>query len=109
MTAIPRYRHRLARRLGWLAVAGLLAASFSPSVLAGDKTEITICHGDRRPGQSVRREFARDQLQRHRRGRAGRPATTVMSGRSWFPGITVTWGDIIPPYDYEPPTSICRA
>ena len=45
MTAIPRYRHRLARRLGWLAVAGLLAASFSPSVLAGDKTEITICHG----------------------------------------------------------------
>ena len=22
-------------------------------------------------------------------------------GPVWFPGITVTWGDIIPPYDYE--------
>jgi hypothetical protein len=34
MSAVPRSRNRLARRLGWLAVASLVAASFAPSALA---------------------------------------------------------------------------
>ena len=34
MSTVPRSRYRLARRLGWLAVASLVAASFAPSALA---------------------------------------------------------------------------
>ena len=34
MSSVPRHRTRLARRLGWLAVAGLVAASFAPSAYA---------------------------------------------------------------------------
>ena len=34
MSSVPRSRNRLARRLGWLAVASLVAASFAPTALA---------------------------------------------------------------------------
>ena len=34
MSTVPRHRTRLARRLGWFAVAALVAASFAPSALA---------------------------------------------------------------------------
>ena len=34
MSTVPRSRQRLARRLGWLVVATLVAASFAPSVMA---------------------------------------------------------------------------
>ncbi len=34
MSSVPRSRNRLARRLGWLAVASLVAASFAPSAFA---------------------------------------------------------------------------
>src|SRR5687767_9757656 len=34
MSSVPRHRTRLARRLGWLAVAGLVAASFAPTAYA---------------------------------------------------------------------------
>jgi hypothetical protein len=40
MSSVPRSRYRLARRLGWIAVASLVAASFAPSAFAGT----TITH-----------------------------------------------------------------
>jgi hypothetical protein len=40
MISVPRHRHRLARRLGWLAVASLVAASLAPTAFAGT----TITH-----------------------------------------------------------------
>jgi hypothetical protein len=51
MSVVPRSRNRLARRLGWLAVASLVAASLVPSTFAAEK--ITICHATGAEGHFV--------------------------------------------------------
>ena len=101
MSTVPRPRYRLARRLGWLAVASLVAASFVPSALAGDKTEITICHGTGANGNPY-------VVNSPAINSSGAFAGELAAGHNdhigplWFDGIQETWGDIIPPYDYPP-------
>jgi hypothetical protein len=78
------------------------APSTSAAVsLAGDKTEITICHGTgsqsnpyvvNSPAINSSGAFEGELAAGHNHH----------TGPIWFPGITVEWGDIIPPYDYAP-------
>ncbi|MEA2578806.1 MAG: hypothetical protein QOD78_2394, partial [Chloroflexota bacterium] len=101
MSTVPRSRQRLARRLGWFAVATLVAAAFSPVAFAGDKTEITICHatGSNSSPYVVNSPAINS---------SGTDGGLLSGGHNshvgplWFDGITVAWGDIIPPYDYAP-------
>ena len=44
MITMPRSRQRLARRLGWFAVASLVVASFAPATFAAPGDKLTICH-----------------------------------------------------------------
>jgi Prealbumin-like fold domain len=102
MTAPKSQRRRFARRLSWLVVASMMAtAIFAPATFAGDKTEITICHGTgsqsnpyviESPAINSSGAFAGELAGGH----------NGHVGPLWFPGITVEWGDIIPPYDYAP-------
>jgi hypothetical protein len=98
-------RKGLGRRLSWLVVLGLMStAVFLPSAspaLAGDKTEITICHATgadnnpyvvNSPAINSSGAFAGELSGGH----------NDHTGPIWFPGITVAWGDIIPPYEYAP-------
>ena len=102
MTAPKSQRRRFARRLSWLVAASMVAtATFAPATFAGDKTEITICHGTgsqsnpyvtESPAINSSGAFAGELAGGH----------NGHVGPLWFPGITVEWGDIIPPYDYAP-------
>jgi hypothetical protein len=102
MTAPKSQRRRFARRLSWLVAASMMAtAIFAPATFAGDKTEITICHGTgsqsnpyvtESPAINSSGAFAGELAGGH----------NGHVGPLWFPGITVEWGDIIPPYDYAP-------
>jgi len=79
------------------------AALVAPSsfALAGDKTEIVICHGTGSQGNPY-------VVNSPAINSSGAFAGELAAGHNdhvgplWFPGITETWGDIIPPYDYEP-------
>ena len=44
MSTVPRSRNRLARRLGWFAVASLIVAAFAPATFAAPGDKLTICH-----------------------------------------------------------------
>jgi hypothetical protein len=101
MSTVPPSRQRLARRLGWLAVASLVAASLAPSVAAGDKTEITICHAT---GAQTNPYVTESPAINSSGAFAGELAGGHNShiGPLWFLGIEEAWGDIIPPYDYPP-------
>jgi hypothetical protein len=97
-------RSRASRRLGWLVVVGLAVAALaapSGTSLAADKTEITICHATgsqgnpyvvNSPAINSSGAFAGELAGGH----------NSHTGPLWFPGIQVTWGDIIPPYEYPP-------
>jgi len=98
-------RSRASRRLGWLVVVGLaftaLAAPSASSLAAEPKTEITICHATgsqgnpyvvNSPAINSSGAFAGELSGGH----------NSHTGPLWFPGIQVTWGDIIPPYTYPP-------
>ena len=79
---------------------GLLAASFSPTVLAGEKTEITICHGTGAQGNPYVVNSPAINSSGTDKGELAAGHNDHV-GPLWFSGITVTWGDIIPPYDFE--------
>ena len=103
-TTLRTRRLRLGRRLSWAAVAALTTAALgfpSSTVLAGDKTEITICHAT----GSHENPYVVNSPAINSSGTDGGELAAGHNdhiGPIWFPGITVTWGDIIPPYDYEP-------
>ncbi len=100
-----RSRSAAIRALGWLAVASMMATAFlAPSAspaLAGDKTEITICHGT---GSQSNPYVVESPAINSSGAFAGQLAAGHNDhiGPLWFLGITVAWGDIIPPYEYAP-------
>ena len=100
-------RSRRSFTLFWAALfvmsLGLQYGSLAspPTTLAGDKTEINICHGT--GSQSNPYVFESPAI-----NSSGAFAGELAAGHNdhvgplWFPGITVVWGDIIPPYTYAP-------
>ncbi len=97
-------RSHLGRRLAWLGVVGLTAAALlapSATAIAADpKTEIIICHAT--GSQSHPYEVNSPSIDSNGYDDAGGHAAPAHQGPVWFPGITVAWGDIIPPYDFAP-------
>ncbi len=92
---IAQTRSRLGRRLAWLSVAGLTAAAlFVPSstVIAAGPDTVTICHstGSHSNPYVVHNPSKSGDVSGH----------ADHTGPVWFDGITVEWGDIIPPFDF---------
>jgi hypothetical protein len=90
---------KIRRVVGALAAAGMLTIGVTGMSLAGDKTEITICHAtDSNAHPYVVNSPAIDS--------SGYPDVTLEGGHLghtgplWFDGIQEKWGDIIPPFDY---------
>jgi hypothetical protein len=93
---IAQTRSRLGRRLAWLAVVGLAtAALFAPSstALAGQPDTIDICHSTGSDGNPyvVNSPSKDGDVSGH----------ADHTGPVWFDGITVEWGDIIPPFTFD--------
>ncbi len=101
---IAQTRSPRGRRLAWLSVVGLTAAAlFAPSstaIAADPKTEIIICHAT--GSQSHPYEVNSPSIDSNGYDDAGGHAAPAHQGPLWFAGITVAWGDIIPPYDFAP-------
>lgn len=75
-----------------LAVVSILAPSTSRTVFGDDHT-IRICHATGSHGNPyVNNQPAKD-------GTVG--GHDEHDGPIWFPGITETWGDIIPPFEFD--------
>ncbi len=103
-TSLLQRRSRLGRRLSWLVVASMTTTAIlvpSSPALAGDKTEIVICHGT---GSQENPYVVNSPAINSSGAFVGQLAAGHNDhvGPIWFPGITVTWGDIIPAYDYAP-------
>jgi hypothetical protein len=92
---IAQTRSRLGRRLAWLAVAGLASTALlapSSSALAAQPDTIIICHST---GADTNPYVV------HTPAKSGDVSGHAdHTGPVWFDGITVEWGDIIPPFDY---------
>ncbi len=92
---IAQTRSRLGRRLAWLAVAGLASTAMlapSSSALAAQPDTIIICHST---GADTNPYVV------HTPAKSGDVSGHAdHTGPVWFDGITVEWGDIIPPFDY---------
>jgi hypothetical protein len=92
---IAQTRSRLGRRLAWLAVAGLASIALlapSSSALAAQPDTIIICHST---GADTNPYVV------HTPAKSGDVSGHAdHTGPVWFDGITVEWGDIIPPFDY---------
>jgi hypothetical protein len=92
---IAQTRSRRGRRLAWLSVVGLSAAAlFAPSssALAAQPEDIIICHST---GANTNPYVI------HTPAKSGDVSGHAdHTGPVWFDGITVEWGDIIPPFDY---------
>jgi hypothetical protein len=92
---IAQTRSRLGRRLAWLAVAGLASTALlapSTSALAAQPDTIIICHST---GADTNPYVV------HTPAKSGDVSGHAdHTGPVWFDGITVEWGDIIPPFDY---------
>jgi hypothetical protein len=93
---IAQTRSRVGRRLAWLVVVGLSAAAlFAPSsiALAAQPETIIICHstGAHTNPYVVHTPAKSGDVSGH----------ADHTGPVWFDGITVEWGDIIPPFDYD--------
>lgn len=101
-TRVPR--SSLGRRLAVLAVASLALSALlgaTSVTLGAEKTEITICHATNSntnpyvtesPAINSSGAFAGELAGGH----------NDHTGPIWFLGIDEKWGDIIPPYEYEP-------
>jgi hypothetical protein len=90
---------KIRKVVGALAAAGMLTIGVTGMSLAGDKTEITICHAtDSNSHPYVTESPSIDS--------SGYPQVTLENGHLghtgplWFDGIQEKWGDIIPPFDY---------
>lgn len=88
-------RSHLGRRLAWLGVVGLTAAALlapSSTALAAAPDTVIICHstGAHTNPYVVHTPAKSGDVSGH----------ADHTGPVWFDGITVEWGDIIPPFDY---------
>jgi hypothetical protein len=90
---------KIRRVVGALGAAGMLTIGVTGMSLAGDKTEITICHAtDSNSHPYVQESPSIDST--------GYPDVVLSGGHIdhtgpiWFDGIQEKWGDIIPPFDY---------
>jgi uncharacterized repeat protein (TIGR01451 family) len=78
-------------KFGALLGAGLLTFTVWGMTLAASDTKVQICHAT----GSQSNPYVASQASKT--GDAG--GHDGHNGPIWFPGITVTWGDIIPPFD----------
>jgi hypothetical protein len=92
-------------KVGALLGAGLLTFAVAGIAFGGDKTSITICHGT---GSNTNPYITESPAINSSGTDAGLLAEGHSShiGPLWFDGITVAWGDIIPPYTYQIPGGI---
>jgi len=85
----------VARRLGWFAVAALVAVSMVPATLAASGDKVTICHATDSEG---------NPYVTHEPSKSGDVSGHAdHTGPVWYPGAKdagVVWGDIIPPFEY---------